>query len=226
MRQASGPGLLRAHHAQHVVAGRARGDGLLLDRLDHQADAAGADFAEPVRSIAVGLRVALFRSGRRRRKRGVLRKQLTGGLHEPLAVRVARLLQPGVDACHAADFRNGQVGRRVVARDHHLQQHVAEGRLQARVVIAKDARAAADVFLADRDALAEIDRALVGHLEREYQHRDLDYAGAVEDLSVTNTRGFIRGQVLDPDAGLPWKFRRSARDEVLQRRRRLSEQQT
>jgi hypothetical protein len=142
-----------------------------------------------------------------------------------LAFGVARLLQPRVDALHAAHLRDRQVRGGVVARDHHLQEHVAKRRLEARVVVAKDAGAAANVFLPDRDALVEVDRALVRHLEGQDEDGDLDHARAVEDLTIADAGGFIGREVLDPNAGFAWEITCGARQQVVKRRRLLGQQQ-
>ena len=59
---------------------------------------------------------------------------------------------------------------------------------------------------------------LVGHLERQHQHRNLDHAGAVEDLAVADAGGLAGREVLDPDAGLAGKLRRRSGQQVVKRR--------
>ena len=67
--------------------------------------------------------------------------------------------------------------------------------------------------------------ALVRHLEGKHEDGNLDHARAVEDLAVANTGGFIRREVLDPDAGLARELARGTGQQVVKRRGLLGQQQ-
>jgi len=209
--------LLGAHDTDDLLGGLLRHDGAPLDCLEQPPGAARRHLAQPERAIGVRLFIAV----RALRERRVLREELAGRLRQLQRIGKPGLFEPGVDPADTAHFADCQIRGRVVARDHHLHQHIPDRRLQPRVVIPEDAGPATHVRGGDGDTLIERQRSLFRQLIREDQHGELDDARAVEGFVGANGRLFTRGEMFDPHAGARGNARHLRIQQPLQSRRRL-----